>query len=191
MTQGIRRCGTDPALSVRMSQYFRNVKTDGHWLGVNFPTEIVRCAAGPQSPPLLRQWPCELPSLLLHRHQLCTRSEERPCHNILYRHRYGLSLLNPLLGDAVSLRHGGRVHLTLAPQGLAWPASTTTVRMAPLQLAVGRSPLLRQLLATLAIASRSLPPHSSDSLWTGGHRLLWLSGSHTRSRVQMPAANLL
>jgi hypothetical protein len=79
---------------------------------------------------------------------------------------YGLSLLNPLLGDAVSLQQGGRVHLTFAPDGLAYPTASTTVRMEPLQLTVARSPLLRQLLATLALADRSIGKIDALNIWT-------------------------
>lgn len=68
--------------------------------------------------------------------------------------RYGLSLLNPLLGDAVSLEQSGRIELTFAPDDLTYPAAETTVRMQPLRLTVSRSPLLQQLLATLAVADR-------------------------------------
>ena len=73
---------------------------------------------------------------------------------LLLINRYGLSLLNPLLGDAVSLQQSGRIELAFEPDDLAYPASETTVRMQPLRLTVGRSPLLRQLLATLAVVDK-------------------------------------
>jgi hypothetical protein len=62
--------------------------------------------------------------------------------------------LNPVLGDAVSLQQSGRIELTFEPDDLTYPAAETAVRMQPLRLTVGRSPLLRQLLATLAVVDK-------------------------------------
>eukprot|EP00208_Stichococcus_sp_RCC1054_P005161 CAMPEP_0206136414 /NCGR_PEP_ID=MMETSP1473-20131121/1648_1 /ASSEMBLY_ACC=CAM_ASM_001109 /TAXON_ID=1461547 /ORGANISM="Stichococcus sp, Strain RCC1054" /LENGTH=665 /DNA_ID=CAMNT_0053528935 /DNA_START=263 /DNA_END=2260 /DNA_ORIENTATION=+ len=69
---------------------------------------------------------------------------------------YGLGLLNPLLGDAVSLEDSGTVDISVEPRGLRWPADDVTVRVQPLQLTVQRSPILRSLLSTLAVADKSL-----------------------------------
>jgi hypothetical protein len=73
---------------------------------------------------------------------------------LLLYNRYFLSSLNPILRDAVSLQQSGRIELTFEPDDLAYPAAETTVRMQPLRLTVGRSPLLRQLLATLAVVDK-------------------------------------
>ncbi len=87
----------------------------------------------------------------------CVLLQITQCCSTASNRRYGLSLLNPLLGDAVSLQQGGRVHLTFAPDGMAYPTTSTTVQMQPLRLTVARSPLLRQLLATLSLADRWAP----------------------------------
>jgi hypothetical protein len=79
---------------------------------------------------------------------------------------YFLSALNPLLGDAVSLQQSGRIELAFEPDDLTYPAAETTVRMQPLRLTVGRSPLLRQLLATLAVVDKTVGKLDALDIWT-------------------------
>ena len=57
----------------------------------------------------------------------------------------------------MSLQQSGRIELAFEPDDLTYPAAETTVRMQPLRLSVGRSPLLRQLLATLAVVDKWVP----------------------------------
>lgn len=93
----------------------------------------------------------------------------------------------------MSLQQGGRVHLTFAPDGMTYPTTSTTVQMQPLRLTVARSPLLRQLLATLSLADRWAPRAAASPFLLEAVHLVFASDCHANRNfpTAMPIGTML
>ena len=65
-----------------------------------------------------------------------------------------LARLNPLLGDAVSLKGGSEVRLGLTPADGLWPASAGSLRLEPLRVSLGQGAAVTRALGALQLADR-------------------------------------
>lgn len=69
--------------------------------------------------------------------------------------RHGLGLLNPMLRNVVAVKQGGRIMVTGTPEGMALPAERVAVRVAPMQLTLGRGEILDKVLGVVNLKDRS------------------------------------